>query len=198
MEKLIKINSDNFIQKIDVSTNELNFIDIDKGCSNIDITFNFYESCDINFSSFTWNNDKKISIKLNLLKDDCVVNFFFNSLTINNYKSEITVDGVNVNDVNNNHIDIQISGIVNSQKSQIKCLPMYHLKSNKVDAKHGLIIGTFNDDEIFSLLTKGIEISDAKTMLIWSKFNKTLNFLPQNEKDDYYKFILEKWGKDEK
>ena len=197
MKKLIKINNDKYHHIFDVNVNELNFIDISDQCSDIDITFDFYTSCTINFSSFTWNKNKKINLKLNLLKNDCDINLLLNSLTINNLQTEIFVDGRNINDVDNNHIDIQVSGIINSKKCQIKCLPMYHLNSNKINATHGLIIGTFNDEEIFSLLAKGIDIANSKTMLIWSKFNKTINFLPQNEKDDYYKFILEKWGNNE-
>lgn len=196
MEKLKKINN-NYINEINIEKDEnYNFIDIENS-NSIDIIFNIKNSTIINLSSFTWNNNKEIKIKINLLNNDCDVKLNVNSLTINDFKTDVIVEGTNLKDVQNNYIDMQICGIVSSKDSAIKCLPIYKFDTNKINATHGLTIGTFNDEEIFSIITKGIKIKDAKTMLIWSKFNDTLNSLSEKEKNEYYNFILEKWGKNE-
>lgn len=196
MEKLKKINN-NYIDEINIEKDEnYNFIDIENCCC-INLIFNIKSSTIINLSSFTWNKNKEIKIKINLLNNDCDVKLNVNSLTINNFKTDIIVEGANLKDILNNNIDMQICGIISSKKSSIKCLPIYKFDTNKINATHGLTIGTFNDEEIFSIITKGIKIKDAKTMLIWSKFNDTLNSLSEKEKNEYYNFILEKWGKNE-
>lgn len=197
MEKLIKINND-FKDIININkTGIYNFIDIQKNSNDINVTFDIFKSVTINFSSLTWNKNKKIYIKINLNSDDCNVVLNVNSLTINNFNTEIILCGTNIKMVENNSIDMQVCGILSSKLSSIKCMPIYKFNTNKINALHGLTIGTFNEDEVFSILSKGINIKDTKTMLIWSKFNDTLKSLSEKEKKNYYNFILEKWGNNE-
>lgn len=193
MENTIIINND--IKEVyDIwDKSEINFIDINEKVNDIDLTFKAYNNLKINISSLTWNNDKKINVKINLEKENINVVLNINSITINGFKTNILLDGSNkINDEAS--IDMQINGIVHKEKSYINCIPMYHFSTNKIKANHGLVIGTFNDDDVYALLSKGIKPKDAKTMLIWSKFAISLNKLNDNELNYYYSFILNKWG----
>lgn len=190
------IINDNITDILNIKENSLlNYIDVDKS-ELVDFIFNIYEDSIINLSSFTWDKNKDINILINLYKN-CNVYINVNSITINNKKTNIFIKATNKFDISYAYINIQISGIINGTKSKISCTPIFDFNTNKINAHHGLAIGTFNSDQIFALNCKGISTQNAKTMLIWSKFYDSINLLLEIEKENLYNFILNKWGENE-
>ncbi len=183
LDSIININSDS----------NLNIIDIDDASPSIDLTFNITADCFINFSSCTYASNKHIKINLNLMASNINVVLNLNSLTIGANKTDITLYAANKGDVRDVNIDMQVSGILSSPKGQMSCIPIYDFSTNLINATHGVTMGTFDEDQIFNLLTKGIAIDDAKTMIIWSKFNVALNALDERIKESYYQMILKMW-----
>lgn len=186
------INNINTKLTINQPTN-LNIIDLDNKSNQYSFNFYIKNSCVINLSTFTWKNNKEIKLDFHLLKSNCEIKINVNSLTINNLSTKINLCAKNADDIENVNIDMQVSGVSVGTKAKIACIPIYELNNNKINATHGLNMGTFNEDELFALKTRGIEVNEAKTMLIWSKFKKALVNISSNEENMYYKFILDKW-----
>ncbi len=171
-----------------------NIIDLHNTVLDIDLTFDVSSNCIINFSSCTYDVDKQIKVRINLLKSNIDVKLNINSLTIGNVKTTIELCGTNPQKICDSAIDMQVSGIISSAGGKISCVPMYDFSTNLINATHGVTMGTFSEEQLFNLLVKGIKINDAKTMIIWSKFNMSLDGISEQEKQSYYQLILDKWN----
>ncbi len=170
-----------------------NIIDLDETQTDIDLTFNVVSDCVINLSSCTFTKDKHIKVTINLTSSQIDVKLNVNSLTIGNLKTTIELYGTNTKKIKNTNIDMQVSGILASAHGAITCVPIYDFNTNLINATHGVTMGTFDEAQIFNLLTKGIALDDAKTMIIWSKFNTALMGVEESERELYYHMILDKW-----
>ena len=170
-----------------------NIIDLDNDNSDIDVVFDIKANTIINFSSCTYDKNKNIHITINLCASEIDVKLNVNSLTIGNVMTKVELMGRNSEAIKDTNIDMQVSGILSSSQGKMSCVPIYDFNTNLINATHGVTMGTFDEDEIFNLLTKGISSDDAKTMIIWSKFNQALSEVDEKQKDIYYKMILNKW-----
>lgn len=69
--------------------------------------------------------------------------------------------------------------------SQITLIPILEIDTNEVDAAHYATVGSFNNEELFYLKSKGIEESKAKDLL-------QKNFINSLFSDDFIKLIDER------
>ena len=95
--------------------------------------------------------------------------------TISNIiNKSVTLKGSNVNFIVNSNVDEkaiksvldQNTRVVTMGDSEAKICPNMYIPIDDVIAKHGSIIGTFKDDQIFYLMSKGISYNDSLKLLI--------------------------------
>lgn len=128
----------------------------------------------------------------------------YDMMIYHNYKntiSNVTNKGVNIKDGN---IVFNVTGIVYNkindcvinQNNRIinlndkKCVinPNLLIEENDVEANHSALIGKFSDDELFYLMSRGINKEQALNLLIKGFLTENIN-----EKDQIEKIINKYW-----
>ncbi len=89
---------------------------------------------------------------------------------------------VNENTQDNEVVE-DLKGLI--RDSQITLIPILEIDTNEVDAAHYATVGSFNNEELFYLKSKGIEESKAKDLL-------QKNFINSLFSDDFIKLIDER------
>lgn len=173
-------------------------------------------------------NDENTDFEINIhVKDNCQLNVSIcclNEKEFNkNYKVKIWHDGNNSQStcefygLNKNfsktHVDFKIfvkemskdnrcvqsiKGILLSDKTEFSGKPDLIINSNNIKAKHSLAIGVLNPKHINYLLSKGINTTVAKKLIIMGYFNVVLNSIKNDDIDLYnslYNKIFKKIGK---
>ncbi|MGL4948614.1 MAG: SufD family Fe-S cluster assembly protein [Mycoplasma sp.] len=163
---------------------------------DLDIIFNVYDDAILNASITSINNNKKknINISLNLHGKNVNCDLKINSLCLNSSHTKIEANGVTINNLSSGYMNISINGIVDDNNSTMSGIPKFILKNNKVDAHHSLVMGSINQEELFYLRSRCINIKDAKYLLLTSKLFDCLKTLNNDQKEFYKNKILNMWG----
>lgn len=119
---------------------------------------------DYNFSSISKNIDKYV---INIIHE--------NKNTVSNISNKLVVFGdgnikVDVNstvykDCNKSKLD-QNTRIVTMDNGKALVKPNMFIDLEDVEAKHGSVMGTFKEDQVFYLMSKGISYNEAIKLLI--------------------------------
>lgn len=154
---------------------------------NIIINLNGYMSrIDYNFSNIAINNEKYNFI-INHNNSNSVSNLSNKSVCLKNAKIDYTIDTI----VKNNIIDCnmnQDTKIINMGENNSTIRPNMYIEEDDVTARHSSVIGTVNEDELFYLISRGIDYNNAVKLLIkgyifsnlvldMDKRNKILNII---------------------
>ena len=131
-------------------------------------------------------------INIDLLNDGCEIDYRFSNICKNresyiiniNHNSKNTVSSINNKSIamDGSKIDFVINSIVKKEyeksvldqntrivtlgESEAKISPNMFIDCDDVEARHGSVIGTFKDDMIFYLMSRGIEYNDAIKLLV--------------------------------
>lgn len=125
------------------------------------------------------NNHSKIDYRFSNIcrgKEDYIININHNCKdTISNINNKsIALDDSNVSFVINSNVGKEYSGSILDQNTRIvtmgecdtKISPNMFIDIDSVEARHGSVIGTFKDEQVFYLMSKGINYIDSLKLLI--------------------------------
>lgn len=166
---------------------------------NIDCngTLNLYKIYDV--------DTIKEFVKINLNGNNATINYHFKTVTKNYEKYDITVyhnysntisniinNGVNINDGNlifnvSSFVEsgntkcsvIQNSRIINLTNNKCQICPNLYIDEYDVSASHSAHIGTFKNEEIFYLMSRGIDKREAINLLIKGFLLNSINHLSE-------------------
>jgi len=158
----IKVNNKYVVNDGELLVNK--FYNNDNVLENIDIDLYCGGKIEYKFSNICRNNESyEININHNgvgtvssinnksIAMDGSKLNFIINSKVKKEYEKSI--------------LD-QNTRIVTLGDSDAKISPNMFIDCDDVEARHGSIIGTFNDDMVFYLMSRGIEYNDAIKLLV--------------------------------
>ena len=146
----------------------------------------------LNIYKFYDNHDVNEKIDINLCSPIVQVNYKFANICKENEKYEMNINHKacktysNINNKTVSFKNSRINFVINSNvmKNAVKSIlkqntrivtmgdcdaaicPNMYTPLDDVEAKHGSIIGTFKDDDIFYLMSKGISYNDAVKLMI--------------------------------
>ena len=123
-----------------------------------------YSKIDYKFSNIC-KNEESYLININHKNKNTVSN-------INN--KSITIDGAKLNFVINSIVGKEHIGSVLDQNTRIVTLgnsdgmisPNMFIDCDDIEARHGSVIGTFKDEMVFYLMSRGIEYNDCIKLLV--------------------------------
>lgn len=108
--------------------------------------------------------------------EDYEINIHHNAVgTVSNISNKsIAMDGSKLNFVINSRVAREYEKSILNQNTRIvtfgdseaKILPNMFIDCEDVEARHGSVIGTFKDDMVFYLMSRGIEYNDAIKLLV--------------------------------
>lgn len=117
-----------------------------------------------NFSSITKGIEEYI-MDINHNAKNTLSNISNKLVALKNSKINFTINS-NVYKECNGSILEQNTRIVTMDKCDTKIQPNMFIDLDDVEARHGSVIGTFKDDQIFYLMSKGISYNDTLKLLI--------------------------------
>ena len=83
--------------------------------------------------------------------------------------------------------------ILLSNKAKSKSLPMLLCTEEDVEGSHGISTGKIDNNKLFYLLSKGLNESEAKKLIIYGNYNKIINNINnQNIKEEIIEHINNK------
>ena len=163
-KKVLNIINDSQDLNYEVNDNEMliiNYFNKQAQNMNINISQNGNSYVVINYSCLTYD-DIDININGNMLGNNnrCVINV--RTLAENNHAS-VNVCVKAGQDTIGNEIVEDLKGI--NEKGSITFMPILEIDTNEVDASHYVTIGSFDENELFYLQTKGLSLASAVAML---------------------------------
>ncbi len=118
------------------------------------------------------------TINVNHLAKDTESNIINKMVALTNSDTSFIVNSKVVKKAVKSNLN-QVTRIVTMGECDTKILPNMYIDLEDVSAKHGSIIGTFKDEDIFYLMSKGINYNDTLKLLI--KGYLLSNMLPNHE-----------------
>ncbi|MGL4951642.1 MAG: SufD family Fe-S cluster assembly protein [Mycoplasma sp.] len=184
-------------REFEIKENQIiSMLELSNSDLELELIFNIYSNVnlEVNFSSINLNHKKNINFKFNLLGENIKCISQSNCLALNKSTTELHIDGIGFDQTLKGAVSININGIIDSSTSTIIGVPKFIFVNNEVDAHHSLVIGSINEEELFYLMSRGINQKDAKYLLSTSKLFDCLKTLEENDKNIYKEKILEMWG----
>lgn len=135
--------------------------------NDCDISFTLGESSDLEYRLLVLNQNKhKITINVIMPNDGAKANIIVRALnTKENSNLDIVVNGKILSDTKDNELVEDLKGLIIDDNETIKISPNMMVDTNEVLANHFVTIGTFNKEELFYLMSKGLSEESAKTLL---------------------------------
>lgn len=134
-------------------------------CEEINVNLNGFNSkVNYNFSTLTYNNQKYV-ININHNNKNTISNIINHGVVMNDSKLEFIVNAT-VKKGNNKSVLNQESKIIVMGENNSIIKPNLFVDEYDVEAIHAATIGKFSKDDIFYLMTKGINKEDAINLLI--------------------------------
>ncbi len=147
----------------------------------------------MNNSSLRYNNsilsnvDSINNIRITHQESDSKCSLYANGINLANNKFYFVIDGIILKDSKNVLLE-ENSKIINILSGDSKIIPNLIVDNKDVIANHSAFIGTFNEEDIWYLNSRGISCDDAKKLLF-----KSILFSNMSEEIDYdvfYNFII--------
>lgn len=130
--------------------------------SNINIKIGKNSSIIFNHAYINENN-YELNIKIEYLNESSNVMVRINGLNDNGL-SIVNIDGTLKENNNNNVLDEKIK-LLNINNGKSISRPNMFIKTSKIIANHENTIGNINKDEIFYLMSKGLNLNSAKELI---------------------------------
>lgn len=191
---LINYNNENIDLTLEIDTNiKVTIINLTKE-ERLSINTNYilHDNSELTIYKFYHikNVTEEISFDLNGINSS--INYFFRTLSLGNenYHLKINHNNINTKSIINNkaiafkegniifeldsNLGKKITGCTLSQDTTIitlddskaKVSPNMYIENDDVIARHGSAIGTFSDDEVFYLMSRGIDYNNSVKLLI--------------------------------
>ena len=139
------------------------FIDAIDDNSEINIYIGTNSSLVLNHS---YINNTNYDLKININYAGEKSNVLVNVRGVNNSgTSKVDIDGTLLKNNNNNILDEKIK-IININNGKVICKPNMYIKTSQIIANHENAIGNINKDEVFYLMSKGINKENAEKLII--------------------------------
>ena len=119
---------------------------------------------DYRFSNICRNNEDYV-ININHNGKNTVSNISNKSIAMDGSKLNFVINSVVKKEYEKSVLD-QTTRIITFGDSESKISPNMFIDCDDVEAKHGSLVGTFKDDLVFYLMSRGIEYNDAVKLLI--------------------------------
>lgn len=156
------------------------------------ITYDIRENSVLRINKFYNNITNDDNVIINLLGENAKIKYMASSLSKDNAKHNIIVNHLNKNTVSDIYyhilalskasVDVNIDSVLPkgntncylNQETKIITLgdnacmvkPNMYIEEDDVEAKHGSVIGTFNQKDIFYLSSRGLYYKDAVNLLV--------------------------------
>lgn len=154
--------------EVNISDNaKLLFYQVRELENDCDISFTLGENSDLEYRLLVLNQNKhKITINVVMPNDGAKANIIVRALnTKENSNLDIVVNGKILSDTKDNELVEDLKGLIIDDNETIKISPIMMVDTNEVLANHFVTIGTFNKEELFYLMSKGLSEESAKALL---------------------------------
>lgn len=207
-ESTITMNYLNTEKNIEITLNDninLKVIDTSNNTKN-KITYNIGENSKVEINKLSKDCSDKVTVNIN--KENSNIKFYSSIINyedntyhqdINHYnrssKSKIVNHCININDNNfkfivngtiknnaENTIFKQDNKIININNGNSQILPNLIVDNDEIEASHSAYIGTFDENIIFYLMTRGIPKKDCINLLIKSFLLTDMNLEEEQER----------------
>jgi len=131
-------------------------IDIDLCSVNSKIDYRFSNIC---------KNKESYIININHNNKSTVSNISNKSIAMDGSKLEFIINSIVKKEYEKSILD-QTTRIVTIGNSDAKISPNMYIDCDDVEARHGSVVGTFKDDLVFYLMSRGIEYNDCIKLLV--------------------------------
>lgn len=210
-------NSDKYKFVFNVSNAKVNILHIRENIGNSFYEINLKKSC-VSFNTISYLSGN-IKMNINLDKDDSKIDVY-NSVIAKNkvtYDIKVNHNAKNTNsNINNNgvtkgdgtlkfnvssYVPKNNKGCVVNQDSKIITLnetneneinPILLIDEYECEARHGAFIGNFNGNELFYLMSRGLNKKEARNLLINGFLIGALDVC-FNEKEELKKKLNDEW-----
>ena len=154
---------------------------------NITMNLNGYMSrIDYSFSNIVKDNEK-YNFVINHNNSNSISNLSNRSICLDNAKIYYNIDTV----VDNGNVNCnmnQDTKVINMGDNKSTIRPNMYISEDDVEARHASVIGTLNEDELFYLMSRGIDYNNSVKLLVkgyifsnleldMEKRNKILNII---------------------
>ena len=140
------------------------FYNNDSVNENIDIELYNYGKINYKFSNICKNNEF-YNININHNGIGTVSNINNKSVSLDGSKLDFVINSIVGKEYTKSILD-QNTRIVTLGNSDSKISPNMFIDCDDIEARHGSVIGTFKDDMVFYLMSRGIEYNDAIKLLV--------------------------------
>lgn len=160
--KDIKVNNKYIVNKGLLIVNK--FYDNDSVIEEIDIDLFNNGKIEYKFSNICKNRESYV-ININHLGESTVSNISNKSIAMDLSKLDFVINSIVAKEYEKSILD-QNTRIVTLGESDAKISPNMYIDCDDIEARHGSVIGTFKDDMLFYLMSRGIEYNDAIKLLV--------------------------------
>lgn len=162
----ININN-NFVLDILIEKDSTLTFNMFNYANNLDIVLNI--TCDDNAkfvfnNSFITNNTYNLKINTNLYGSNIVNDVNIRGLNEENGSVKIVMNGTIAGETKDNVLN-EFAKIINKSKNANVLIPNLIVNTNEVEANHGVSIGRINDEELFYLMSKGINKKESEKLI---------------------------------
>ena len=153
-----------------------------------DTLVNQKENSNLNYvNSVLTRNDSSNHIKIKQEEKNCYAILDLNGINLENEKLHYIIDGVITKEAINTTLS-ENSQIINFKKGNSKIMPNLLVDNSEVSASHSAYIGTFSNEELFYLNSRGLTNQMARELLLKSVLLKKMNM---KYKDEFLNSIKE-------
>ena len=160
--KDIKVNNKYIVDKGKLVINK--FYNNDSVIEEINIDLYNSGKIDYKFSNICKNCENYV-ININHLGMSTVSNISNKSIAMNSSKLDFVINSIVSKEYEKSVLD-QSTRIVTLGESDAKISPNMYIDCDDIEARHGSVIGTFKDDMVFYLMSRGIQYNDAIKLLV--------------------------------
>lgn len=169
--EILDYSSDNYLKIKNIYNIDNGSLRIDKFYNNKkvdeEIDFNLMQDgdrVDYNFATISLGEENYI-INVNHNNKNTISNIDNRSVALKNSKINYTINSRVLKDCVKSMLD-QNTRIITLGECEAKISPNMFIDLDDVIAKHGSVIGTFKEDQVFYLMSKGISYNDTVKLLI--------------------------------
>lgn len=159
----IKVNNRYIIKDGELSVNKfydnnsvLENIDIDLLCEGSKIDYKFSNIC---------KNEEYYLININHGNKNTISSINNKSIAMDGSKLDFVINSIVKKEYEKSVLD-QNTRIITFGDSDSHISPNMYIDCDDIEARHGSVIGTFKDDMVFYLMSRGIEYNDAIKLLV--------------------------------
>lgn len=139
--------------------------------------------------SIVCENDSLNKVIVNHLNSNSKSIICNNGINLSNNKLFFEIDGVIGKSINNCETS-QYNKIINFKNGNSKIIPNLIIDNNDVVANHSAYIGSFSDDDIFYIKSRGINEIDMYKLLYRSLLLGKMNL---SEEEELFNKLLKEW-----